>query len=203
MIRTVLFDLGNVLVYFSHERMCAQIADVCGRDASEVRELLLDGGLQWAFERGDVSEAEFHRRLEKATGRTIDFDALRRAASDIFELNTSVVPVVDALKKRGHRLVLLSNTNRLHFEFVRERFDILDRFDEFVLSFEVGAIKPERSIFEVALDKIECRPQECFYTDDTAGHVEAGRRFGLDAEVFTDTETLLGHLRQRGIAWDA
>ena len=42
MIRTCLFDMGNVLLHFCHERMCAQIGGLCGRTAAEVRALLID-----------------------------------------------------------------------------------------------------------------------------------------------------------------
>jgi putative hydrolase of the HAD superfamily len=201
-IRTFLFDMGNVLVHFSHERMCAQIGALCDKPASEIRSLLFDTGLQHDFERGWISEAELHRRLEEAAGRSIDFNRLRRAGSDIFHLNATIVPLLDALRARGRRLVLLSNTSISHYEFVRDEFEVLDRFDDLVLSFRVGAIKPEAAIFHAALDAIHCDPVECFYTDDIAAYVAAGRSFGLQAEVFTDTATLVDQLRARGISLD-
>ena len=95
--------------------------------------------------------------------------------------------------------MLLSNTSVAHFEFVRERYGVLDRFDEFVLSFEVGAMKPEPAIYEAALRAIRCAPGECFYTDDILDYVTAGRRFGLQAEVFTDVPSLRRHLEERGL----
>src|SRR5690606_35053307 len=119
-----------------------------------------------------------------------DFESLRLAVSDIFTLNEPMVPLLDALKARGHRLVLLSNTCVSHFEFASARFDVLQRFDDFVTSFTTGAIKPERAIFESALRRIECEPEECFYTDDIAQYVEVGRSFGLQGEVFTDADAL-------------
>ena len=61
MIRTVLFDMGNVLMPFSHYRMCAQIAVLSGVSTRRTWSLLIDSGLQWKFERGELSEAEFHQ----------------------------------------------------------------------------------------------------------------------------------------------
>lgn len=199
MIRTVVFDMGNVLVRFSHERMCEQMGRLCGRTEREVRTLLIDSGLQWEFERGRVDEAGFHRRFEDAVGRAVPIDELRHAASDIFEPNPGVGDIVQALKQTGHRLVLLSNTSIAHYEFIRSRWDLLEPFDEFVLSYEVGAIKPEPAIFEAALRAVRCRPEEAFYTDDIPAYVEAGRSFGLNAEVFTTANDLKGHLRSRGL----
>jgi len=198
-IRTCLFDMGNVLLYFSHERMCRQISELCGRTANDVRRLLFDTGLQLDFERGRLSESEFHRRFEAAAEVEIDLAALRCAGSDIFELNEPLPAILDALKRRGIRLVLLSNTSVAHFDWVREKFDVMDRFDAFVVSYEVGAAKPEPAIYEAALRTIGCPPSECFYTDDVAEYVDTGRRFGLQAETFTGANALRRHLAARGI----
>jgi HAD superfamily hydrolase (TIGR01549 family) len=200
MIKTVVFDMGNVLVRFSHEVMCEQIGRLCGRTGSDVAELLIGSGLQWEFERGQVDEAGFHRRFEAAAECRIVIDDLRHAASDIFVPNDDVIDVVRSLKRAGYRLVLLSNTSIAHYEFIRARWDLLDPFDELVLSYEVGAIKPEPAIFEAALAAIGCRPEVAFYTDDIAAYVEAGRSHGLDAEVFTTAAALREQLAARGIA---
>ncbi len=199
MIRTMLFDLGNVLLYFSHERMCEQIGSLCDRSADEVRALVFDSGLQLRFERGELTPEEFHQTLEESVGQSLDIDALRIAGSDIFEVNSSAVELLGDLKSLNLRLVLLSNICASHFEFVVENFAILEPFDEVLASFQVGAVKPESAIFEAALRAIQCDPQECFYTDDIAEYVQASRGFGLQAEVFQGTEALRAHLVARGV----
>ncbi|MBX3436232.1 MAG: HAD family phosphatase [Planctomycetaceae bacterium] len=191
--------MGNVLVHFSHERMCAQIGALCGQDAAEIRRLLLDSGLQWDFERGRLSETDVHERLQSAVGRPLEFDALLEAVSDIFWLNESIVPVVRAVQVSGRRVVLLSNTCITHLNWVRSRFDVLKGFDHLVASYEAGAVKPEPGIFQAALAAAQCDPHECFYTDDIPEYVATARTYGIDAEVYTDTPTLIAHLRRRGI----
>ena len=195
MIRTVLFDLGNVLLYFSHERMFAQMGALCEHTGEAVRELLLTSGTYVDLECGRLSRPEFHRRFQQLTGHAMDRRKLMRAVSDIFTPNESILPVLDELKASGHRLVLLSNTNAAHVAFIQERFDVLTRFDECVLSYEVGAMKPDPPMFEAALRAIQCEPMECFYTDDVGEYVERARGYGLQAEVFIDTRTLLAHLQ--------
>ncbi len=199
MIRTFLFDMGNVLVHFCHDRMCSQIGELCGKTGPEIRSVLIESELQFKFERGWLSEDEFQAVLQRLVGATFDRDELYRAGSDIFELNASIVPVLKALRGAGYRLVLLSNTSEPHVRFVREFYDVLEHFDDFVLSYEVGAVKPDAAIFEAALEKIQCPPEECFYTDDIPEYVEAARKHGLRAEVFTDTQGLLAHLETHGV----
>ena len=109
-------------------------------------------------------------------------------------------PILEGLKKQGLRLVLLSNTSISHFEWIQQRYDFPALFDDLVLSYEVGAIKPEEAIFRAALDKIDCDPEECFYTDDISAYVAAGRTYGLQAEIFTGANDLREHLRMRGVS---
>lgn len=198
-IRTFLFDLGNVLVHFSHERMCQQIGEVAGLTSESVMNLLFGMGVQYDFERGKIPEAEFHRRFEETLGRPIDQKALLRAASDIFWLNPDMPPILNQLRASGHRLVLLSNTCWPHIDFVRERFDVLDYFDAEVLSCAVGAIKPEPEIFRAAIEQIQCEPGECFYTDDVVPYVEAGAAHGLVAHAFDGAAGLQKRLASLGV----
>ena len=199
MIQTFLFDMGNVLVSFCHDRMCRQMGTLCGLTGPEVRQRLIDTGLQWEFERGQVTPDEFHHRFEEAVATKVDQRELARASADIFTPNVSLQPVLAELKSRGHRLVLLSNTTIWHFEFVRDRFDVLTPFDDFVLSCHAGAMKPDAPIYEAALRVIHCDPADCFYTDDIPDYIAAARKYGLDAEVFTDTPALIRQLENRGI----
>jgi len=199
LIRTFLFDMGNVLAFFSHDKMCEQMGRLCGRSQSEIRTLLIESGKQWDYERGKLTSAQFHQWFEQAVGQCVDFDALLVAGSDIFELNTSILPVLDSLKASDYRLVLLSNTCISHFEFIWNQYNVLQRFDDYVTSYAAGAIKPEPDIFECALKKIECAPEEAFYTDDIPDYIREARKLGIQAEVFTDTETLVAQLAQRGI----
>ena len=199
MIRTILFDMGNVLVYFSHERMYSQIGEVCGLSGPRMNEVVLEQGLLRDFESGRISNWDMHRRLEQLASRQIRLDDLARASCDIFELNEPMAPLLDELKAGGCRLVLFSNTSAAHFDWVSRKFDILNRFDDFVLSYQVGALKPEPEMFEAALSKIDCRPDECFYTDDMPENIAAGRTHGLQAEVFEGAAGLRASLTGHGI----
>ena len=199
MIRTFLFDLGNVLVHFSHDLMCEQIGELCDRSSAEIHRLLLDSELQWDFERGKVSPEQLHAELQRQVGRELDFPRLREAATDIFTLNEPMVGILAQLKSAGHRLVVLSNTSPLHFEYIQNRFSVLEPFDDFVLSYRVGALKPEAEIYQAALNAIQCAPEECLYTDDIPQYVETARTFGLQAEVFTDADSFTRVLAARGV----
>lgn len=197
-IRTCFFDMGNVLVYFSHERMCRNIADLCGLSLEKTREFLFADGRQWKLERGEISESQFCEQLQQASGREIRLPDLQFAAANIFWLNDSIIPILQKLKSAGRRLVLLSNTSITHLRFIEERFDILKYMDAKITSFEVGALKPDRAIFDAALSVAECEPHECFYTDDIAAYIEAANTLGINSLIYQKTDDLRQRLEALG-----
>ncbi|MFN0054359.1 MAG: HAD-IA family hydrolase [Planctomycetales bacterium] len=199
MIDTLLLDMGNVLLDFSHARMCQQIAEVCGLPAERVWQELFEAGLESAFETGRCTEVQLHRHFEELSGRSLYLDELLQAASNIFVPTAGMHTLLPILKQLGLRLVLLSNINSAHYRFVREHFPILDQLDAFVLSYEVGEMKPHPAIFAAALRAAGTAPERCFYTDDIAPYVAAGRTHGVQAEVFTNAAEFVRHLQSRGI----
>ena len=199
-IKTCLFDMGNVLVHFSHSKMCRNIAAVCDSPEADVKTLLIDSGLQWQIERGQITEQQFHAAFEQHLGKSGDFAGLKHAAADIFWLNESIVPLLQELKALKLRLVLLSNTSITHLNFIQDNFQVLGFFDDFTTSFEAGALKPDAKIYENALARANCEPQECFYTDDIEEYVLKAASFGINAEVYTQTDKTRQALQSLGVA---
>ena len=132
-VKAFLFDMGDVLIKFSHSRMFAQIADVLDRSADDVKRLFQDTGLFVGYDRGDIDDDEAISRIEAFVGRPIDRRRLLHAMSDIFEPSPGMFELLTELKRRGYRMVLLSNTCRPHIELVRERFPIYGLLDDYVL----------------------------------------------------------------------
>jgi putative hydrolase of the HAD superfamily len=106
-----------------------------------------------------------------------------------------------ALKQR-YRLLLLSNTNAIHFKMVEQSYPILRHFHHQVLSFRVGAMKPSPAIYEEALRHADAAPEECFFTDDIPAYVEGARAAGIDAVQFESQSQIERELRARGVVWD-
>jgi len=197
------FDLGKVLVNFSIGQMCRQISEVSGAAAEQVRQVLFEDQLQKQYELGRIGGREFYEAFCQKTGTRPDYHALEAAASDIFVLNLPVVPLVAQLRQAGFPLGVLSNTCRSHWEHCRRRFRILaEAFDVYALSFEIGACKPERVIFEAAAAQAGVAPEEIFFVDDYADNVAGARAAGLDAVQFTTAAALAEDLRRRGVRFN-
>lgn len=195
--RTVFFDLGNVLLFFDTLKMYRQIAELCALELQEVTALIqhqID-----PYEKGLINTKKIHEDFSRLTKNTLDFTQLCHAICDIFKPNEAVVSIARELKNKGVPLYILSNTCEAHFEFASKRFDFFELFDGYVLSYKVGARKPEKKIFEEALSLARVKKNECFYVDDIPEFVHAAKALDIDAESYTTPERLTAHLYQRNL----
>jgi putative hydrolase of the HAD superfamily len=198
------FDLGNVLMFFDHHRACRQLAACSGCDETKLWELIFSSGLELKYEAGTLSSQQVYNEFLKAAPSQVDFDCFAQAASDIFEVNVPVKAILTQLLFSNHRLGLLSNTNEIHWRLLTDgRYSLIpDAFEQLVLSFEVGAVKPEPAIFQAAIVRAGVAAHEIFYVDDIPGHVAAARAAGLDAVPYTSAPALAAALRERGVEFN-
>ena len=197
----IYFDLGNVILNFSHELGCVQMAEVAGVDADIIRRFAFGSDLAVRYERGDVSTREFYDFFCEQTGTQPDYEQLIAAGSDIFEINVPILPIITQLRQRGFRIGILSNTCDMHWQWAGQgRYHVLRHyFDVVALSFELRQVKPQAEIYRVAARLADVEPAEVFFTDDRIENVEGARAAGFDAELFESVGKLAEDLAVRGI----
>jgi glucose-1-phosphatase len=201
MIKTIIFDLGKVIVPFDFKRGYDRLAPLCSLAPEQIPERLRGCDLVTRFESGQMEPREFVREIGSILGFEPDYDEFCDIWSCVF-LPETLIPekLVEALR-RQYRIVLLSNTNAIHFEMIERTYPILRHFDAFVLSYCVGAMKPSPAIYEEAIRQAQCKPDECFFTDDIPAYVEGAKAAGIDAVQFESGEQIERELRRRGVAW--
>jgi len=198
-IKAVIFDLGGVIVPFDFKRGYAKMEGLCGYAAAEIPARLRTTDLVTRFESGQVEPEEFVRQLSDILELKATYEEFCELWTSIF-LPDTLVP--DSLLERIHarrRLLLLSNTNDIHFTMVERNYPIMRHFDDHVLSYRVGALKPSPLIYKEAIARAGCRPEECFFTDDVAAYVEGAVREGIDAVRFESAAQVERELMNRGV----
>jgi putative hydrolase of the HAD superfamily len=199
--RAVILDLGQVLVPFDWQRGYRALAAHCPLPPEEVRRRIKEAGLFNDFERGRIEPRDLAARLCQMLGMDLPYETFREIWSSIFSPQVNLSPESLETIRAGRRLLLLSNTDPIHFGWIGEKYDLLQHFDHCVVSFETGTRKPEPAIYFETLRRAECQPGEAFFADDIAENVEAARQLGIDAVQFVSVEQLAADLAKRGICW--
>jgi glucose-1-phosphatase len=201
LIKTVIFDLGKVLVPFDFSRGYRELEKLCPHAAADIPKRLATTDVVHRFETGLIEPRDFVAEISRTLDLRITYDQFCEIWSSIFLPPTLVEEsMLEGIAAR-YRMLVLSNTNAIHFDMVRRNYELLRHFDDYVLSYEVKAMKPEPAIYREAIARAQCRPEECFFTDDIPAYVEAARREGIDAVRFESREQLERDLAARGVCW--
>ena len=199
--KAIIFDLGKVVINFDFKRGYRALEEFCPYAAAEIPRRIGQTDLVDRFETGRVEPRDFVEQFSRTLDLNLDYDRFCEIWSCIFTETLIPESLLEALAAR-YRLLLLSNTNALHFAVLRKRYpNLLRHFHDLILSYEVLAMKPQPEIYLEALRRAECLPGECFYTDDIAVYVDAARQMGIDAVQFESREQIEREMRDRGISW--
>jgi putative hydrolase of the HAD superfamily len=129
----------------------------------------------------------------------MDMEEFRQSWSAVFLPDVILSEELLARLKRRYPLILLSNTNEAHIEFIEQRYRVLKYFDEKVLSHEVGALKPDPKIFQAAIALSGKPAERLFFTDDLPQNIDGARRSGINARQFVSESNLIEDLRAFGV----
>jgi len=200
----LLLDLGKVLVDYSHRRIAEGLARHARAEAYRdpdaiLREFFLqDPSLVTRFDEGRLSAGEFFRQAAEHLGLDVGYEEFLPLWNDIFREIPEVTRLLPELRRRC-RLFLISNTNVLHFHFIREHFPFVHEMDAWILSYETGARKPHPRIYLRAVERARVPPERMLLVDDRMENVEGARRVGLQAVRFTTPQALREELARRGL----
>ena len=203
MVEAVIFDLGGVLVHLHEARAKARFAQGLGHLAPQEQEARFRAALPLheAYERGGMDTPSFFEAYQSHFGANWTWEWFSACWQEMFSPNT---PVIDLLIDLSNRIPchLLSNTNALHMAYLKQQFEFFCYFTTQVLSYEVGLLKPDASIYQLASAKAQTNPARCLFIDDRSENVEGAREAGLIAIQYTTPEELVIALEGHQIFWE-
>jgi putative hydrolase of the HAD superfamily len=197
-IDAVFFDLGNVLVFHDDPILFQRMSEWGGASPQIIRERML--GLWDVINRGALAGDELRRRVCLAAGSEIPMEqaAFVEMWNSHFRVNEALVPLVESVLDQV-QVFLTSNTNQTHFDYLRPKLPILERFTGLVLSYELGVAKPEAAFFEMALAKARVLAENTAFFDDIPQFVQAALGLGIMGRVYRDVDQFRSQIAELGL----
>ena len=196
-IESVIFDWGGVLIDDPRPGLLRYCADAFGvplEHYTPVHDSFLDG-----FGKGLISEEEFWQRISRKLGK-----AAPKAPSLWYEAFSSIcVPrlevfsLASSLRSKGCKTALLSNTELPAVKFFHEMN--YDMFNVLVFSCEQGVAKPERRIYEIALEKLGSKAPQSVFIDDRQDYIEGAEEAGLHTILYKSVDQMRRELAGLGV----
>lgn len=187
-IKTIIFDFGDVFINLDKQGAMQNALNLFELDTFP-EELV---AINTVYEQGLISSEEFldfyTENFPKLSKAEI-LDAWNFILKDFPKKRLEFLKSLSS--KNHHKLVLLSNTNELHINWVKENVSFYEEFkscfDVFYLSYEINLRKPNTDIYKYVLDQNGLQPEECLFIDDTKENTDAAS--GLGIHVWNIDET--------------
>ena len=193
--KNIVFDLGGILLDIHPQRTFEAFAAL-GADRAVLSEAYtLANSTMMGYEMGLISTEElysFIASLLPRQTREMPTDALQSRIRDAWRALIGELPLykwqrLTQLRRQGHKLFLLSNTNALHWEQIARNIEqiegkrVEEYFDRIFLSYEMHRCKPDKEIFVQMLQEAELQAGDTLFFDDSADNCAAARSVGIDA----------------------
>lgn len=200
-IKNIIFDLGNVIVDLDIGATDLAFKKLCGVRYDKIMQELSAETFFERYETGQISTAEFVKRLQEKIGGGVSEQAIKDAWNamllDIPDIRYDILKAAQS----KFRTFCLSNTNELHIEYVYNQLketkgiENLDHyFEKVYLSHEMEQRKPNVDIFETVIKENQLNPSDTLFIDDTAAHLEGAKKAGLHTFHMSEGRKLEGCL---------
>jgi len=182
-IEAVFFDLGGVILRTEHQAPREHLAERLDLSYEDLVRIVFESESARQASLGRITTPQHWGAVAARLGRPASEIASLRDeffAGDVLDLE--LLDFIRSLRP-NHRTGLISNGwSDLRDYVIRNKFD--DGFDVLVISAEVGLLKPDPQIYELALRKLDAEPGRSVLVDDTAKNVEGARALGMSGVLF-------------------
>ncbi|MCG7782413.1 glucose-1-phosphatase [Lelliottia amnigena] len=187
-----IFDLGNVIVDIDFNRVLGAWSDFSRVPLATLKQNFAMGEAFHQHERGEISDEAFAEAMCHEMDLPLSYEQFSHGWQAVFvAICPDVVDIMHKLREQGHRVVVLSNTNRLHTTFWPEEYpEIRAAADKIYLSQEMGMRKPEARIYQAVLQAEGFSAADAVFFDDNADNIEGANQLGITSILVTGKETI-------------
>lgn len=181
MITTLIFDFGDVFINLDKEGAIKTALELFKLD--ELPEDLT--AFNCLYEQGLIDTDEFIECYMNNFPNLSKKELIDTWNYIICDFPPARLEFIQQLAKdKKYKLILLSNTNELHIDCIKEHIPFYDdfkkAFDKFYLSHEMHLRKPDAEIFQFVLNENNLKAEECLFIDDTKENTDAAALLGIN-----------------------
>ena len=179
----IILDMGNVLLEWNKDKILQGVSDT-KKDYLMLDKTIFQSELWERLDLGTMTRQELVLKVVSMIGSTYQkkVEEVIWNWPSYIDIYTEVFPVLLELKKKGHRIFVLSNTSKVFYDLLKEQLSPLkELLDGFVLSCDIKAIKPDLAMFKEILDKYQLDPTNCVFLDDIEDNTIAAEKLGIKA----------------------
>ncbi len=200
MIKAIIFDIGGVVLSKRIEEVYLKLINDLGIDCDSFEDFRKNYDFSGIL-KGEDSIEKFLKDIKKKFSLEVNIiERWKKVYVDSMLINNEVINIINRLKK-NYIISSLSNTSKLHAEINRKR-GVFSYFEPALNSCDLGLIKPEKEIYNLMLDRLNLKPEQCIFIDDREPHIDSAKKLGFKTILFKDSQQFLSDLNKNNIKLD-
>ncbi|MBN1397875.1 MAG: HAD family phosphatase [Bacteroidetes bacterium] len=187
-INTVLFDLGNVIVYIDFNSFWRELGFFRMEEILPFKKGY--SSLTLKYETGNIATDEYLNGLRIVFQDKFTNEQIEQAFSSI--IKQPVEGMADIVKRvsANCQTALVSNTNEIHYKQSLIKLDGLKSFQKHYLSYQLKVMKPSGDFYDFIIKDQGIPAHDMLFIDDIEENVEAAKKTGIQSVLFTGTSEL-------------
>jgi len=188
-IKTLIFDFGDVFINLDKQGAIQNALNLFNLDTFEADMIEIN----ILYEVGKISTLEFiqfYKTKFSGVSETEIIDAWNFIIKDFPTHRLNFIK--NLANQNNYKLILLSNTNDMHIDFIKQNVSFYEEFkacfDVFYLSQEIHLRKPNTDIFEFVLEENNLIANECLFIDDTKDNTDTAETLGFHTWNINETK---------------
>lgn len=202
MIKGITFDLDGVYFIHGKANFIASLGKLGVSESEAKRVFLKSDEMNKLYKEGKMTDEQYWSWAAAQWNLAMPPAELVQLLIDGYETNPPVLDVLRRVKGNGYKILACTNNFPARINGLNGRFKFLDDFDAAVFSYEVGASKPDKKIFQALLDKSGLRGDEVVYADDDPTKLAGARELGMMTFVYETFEKFIADLKGAGVKVD-
>lgn len=203
-IKNLLLDMGGVILDVDYTQI-EKIFQTYNIDGKAIYTQQTQLPLIDDFEIGKITPAEFRQGIRQTVKTNLEDKQIDYIwNSMIGNARVETIKLLGELKLKYNKILLFSNTNAIHVDFVKDLFAKAIGFDIFTLLFdktyfsnEIHLRKPHPESFAWVLEDAGINPEETLFIDDTQKNIDGAKQVGLNTYLLGPNQTLLDLNKKR------
>jgi putative hydrolase of the HAD superfamily len=199
MIKAITFDLDGVYFINGKSNFIKTLGEMGVDEAEAKRVFLSSPEMNFQYKTGKMTDEQFWSWALAEWKLDITVEEIINLLIKGYEVDDNVVNVVKKARANGYKTLICTNNFPARINGLQKRFGFLDNFDVTVISSEVGAIKPQKELFEALINQSGVKPSEIFYADDYDEAIETAKNLNIETLHYTDFPSFLDKLKELGV----
>jgi HAD superfamily hydrolase (TIGR01509 family) len=196
-IKTVLFDLGNVLAYIDFSAFWRDLGFLRPEEMAD----FTDGYtlLTKQYETGKIGTIAYLQGLRTVFNNKYTMEQFEQAFSCIIQKPIEGMSDIVKRVSSKHQTALVSNTNEIHYKLSQTKLEVLGVLQKHYLSYQLHVMKPDRGFYDAIIKDQGIFPSKILFIDDLAENVKAAKIAGMQIILFKSPEQLETNLKTLGV----